>query len=178
MKAINNKQNMLRFPTASEAELVGDLINICGLPPTFVSETVGNIMEYMADMFSNGKSIRIKGIGLLTIKKTNNHNWVGGVDRFLTRAGGVDILKRKDIIKYLAGNYKRCDDPVTTYESFWETLADVIKDRLDNGYEVPIRDVGTIIPGTRGAKNATWYISPLAQCRLVQMEMDMALVDG
>jgi hypothetical protein len=167
-----------RYPARTDRDLISDVAHISALPPTFVSRTVTTILTYVGDKLLSGYAVRIKGVGLLAIKKTYLGNWTGAIYHSPSGIPNLKILKQRELVNYLATNHKLCDDPVLTYTSFWETMADIIRDRLNGGYEINVLDIGVIIPGNYGAKNARWHISPLTQCKLTQKELDSYTIDN
>jgi hypothetical protein len=114
------------------------------------------------------KGIRIRGVGLLLIRKTYNGEWAGFLQKKPAAKSDGEYIKHSDFIKLLADKYSICDDPILTYTSVWDLLCNVIKARLDLGFNVAIRDIGTL--QHRGARSTAykWVISPLTQARIEQ----------
>lgn len=161
-----------------QKQIIEDIVDSSGLQPTLVAEVITNIMDYLVDGFNKGYSFRLQGLGILSISKTNNGNWVGGLHKKPYMKGRLRVKYQKHLIEHLIGLNALSEDPETTYKSFWQHFCDAIVANLKKGYAIKIRDVGTIERGMIDPiKDARWHITPLTQSKLDQMEFNKTIRD-
>lgn len=161
----------------TERDFVVDMTRVSGLPITFVSGAVDALFDYITGSLKQQRAVRIMGVGLLFIEKQTTGSYIGMLKRAPGEVSAAPIVKRDAIIQHLVKTNGCCPDPTMTFSSLWTMFCDLVQSKLKYGYEINLRDVGVIVPGSRGPKDAAWYLTPLQQSRLAQLSLERELRD-
>lgn len=151
----------------SEDSIVSNITDISKLPYTAVKQMVGYVYDELIGIMLSRKSIRIRGVGHLIVRRHKDGEWVCYVHS-KPISNSKNTVTSKELVKTLATKYPMCPSPRTTYTSIWGLFCDIVREHLSRREAIKFRDIGQLQPRGSKPSESEFILSPLSQSKLEQ----------
>lgn len=156
-------------------DILNDIVSISKSSYSEMDTLLKSIYDNLETLILGRKSVRIRGVGHLIVRKKDTGEWAGYVRKRPLEVDSEVHVKHGEFINQISS---RDLDPNAwqKYAAAWDLFCDVVSARLRHGYNINIKNVGMIAPKRRKDKTLRWYITPLTQARIEQQILSESLV--